>query len=75
MTGKQLSILIVLASIAAGLAWDTFCACTGRLDDSWCDAFRGLNKSSAGLLGLCYIALGVHLLCVQWFPAAWGGPR
>ncbi len=72
---KHLSTLIVLITIAAGLGWDCFLACVGALQDSWCEAFRELNARSGGLLGLCYIALGFHLLCLQWFPAAWGGPK
>jgi hypothetical protein len=71
---KPFATLLVVLSIAAGLLWDLAVIAEGRgTSATWCDAFRSLNAGSGGLLGLCYIALGVHLLCYQWFPAAWGG--
>ena len=72
---RHLAILLVIVTIAAALAWDAAVEIAGNANTAtWCAAFRDLNKTSGGLLGLCFIALGVHLLCIQWFPAAWGGP-
>ena len=76
MTYKHLAILCVLATIALMIAWDIVALVAGQLQTaSWCDAFRDLNKSSGGLLGMLAIAVLVHVLCNQWFPAAWGGPK
>ena len=74
MSYRHVAILIVLACIALALGWDALVIAAGRAQDTWCQAFRELNAASGGLLGLCFIALGVHLLCIQWFPRQWGGP-
>ena len=70
---KLIAIIVVGFTLGIMIAWDVIAACAGTLNqDSWCDAFRTLNKQSGGLLGLMLIAITVHLLCFQWFPAAWG---
>ena len=71
MNYKHISILIVLGMIIVGLGWDGYVTAKHLHAATWCQAVRDLNKASDGLLGLCLVALLIHILCLQWFPTAW----
>jgi hypothetical protein len=68
---QRISILIVLASIAAALGWDVLILALGVKGSTWCQAVRDLNRDSNGLLMFCALGVAIHIFCVQWFPAAW----
>jgi len=71
MNYKHIATLLVIACFVSALAWDVWVKLNHFQEATWCQAVRDLNKASNGLLGLCLIALIVHILCVQWFPTAW----
>ena len=67
----KISILIVLAYILVAILWDVIVVSLGYKHATFCQAVRDLNRDSDGLLGLCLVALVVHILCLQWFPNSW----
>jgi hypothetical protein len=71
VNARHISTLIIVLSIAVALGWDAWVEARGIRGASWCQAVRDLNAASDGLLGLCLVALVVHILCVQWFPPEW----
>jgi hypothetical protein len=68
----KISVLVVVACIAAGVAWNLLLlAVTGKEQWSFYSAAREINQCSNGLLALCYAALGVHVFLLQYLPSSW----
>ena len=67
----QIAVCIVIGIIILSLGWDFTVYIRGVSDATVCQATRVLNAKSDGLLGLCGLALWIHIFCVQWFPSAW----
>ena len=75
MNYKHVAILLVLGSAGVAIAWDIVLAFMGKLyGNSWCQAFRDINKASDGLLLFVTVAVLVHIACLQWFPVEWRHP-
>ncbi len=68
---KHISILIVALAIVAAFLWDLLVVLVDGNRDTWCQAVREINQASNGLLMWVAIGVGIHIFCVQWFPAAW----